>query len=512
MRKSIILFISLIIAGNGLSQDAKSVQGAFGAVTIDGKIWNQIALRPTVPIWKFGIALDLVFYIDADGNIHDDEWDFSDAEAIKNTIIDKVYYIRYGQKNDPVYFRVGALDRVNLGYGILVNNYTNAIEYPQVRKVGMDFRLKHKNFTAQGFINDFKENIGFSGVRVQTPVLAGIPIGISMVVDRNQYLGLKDSDGDGRPDIVDDFPDEKRWWLDSDNDGLADSDPLEWDIDGDGVTDTLDSNIPGWNTDPYVLDSLILRDPEPLNILKESDPIGAISFDVGYPVMAESKMSLSIYAQVAKLIGETIDPTADSTVSLGSGIIPLGLSGKFGPLRVNLEYRMKPKGNFEFGYWNRTYELERAAMMIDASDQALISTKERNLGRFGPQKGLFASAKVKIGGIFQWKASYQNLQGEMYSSETNDFEEETAQSFYTAFSINKAINRLKHATLFYEQKNVPNPFNFTYSESTIMGYKIGLELGSGMMLNYTFQRTFRLDNSGDLKPINISGIETSFNL
>jgi hypothetical protein len=78
----------------------KSVQGAFGAVTIDGKIWNQIALRPVLPFGKLSVALDLVIYIDQDGNIHDDEWDFSSGEKVKNAIIDKIYYIRYGSRWD----------------------------------------------------------------------------------------------------------------------------------------------------------------------------------------------------------------------------------------------------------------------------------------------------------------------------------------------------------------------------------------------------------------------------
>ena len=53
------------------SQDnmSRSLQGAFGAVTIDGKIWNQIALRPVIPIGKISVALDIVFYIDQDGNV-----------------------------------------------------------------------------------------------------------------------------------------------------------------------------------------------------------------------------------------------------------------------------------------------------------------------------------------------------------------------------------------------------------------------------------------------------------
>ena len=74
----------------------KSVRGAFGAVTIDGEIWNQIALRPVVPFGKLSIAFDFVLYVDQDGSIHDDEWDFSSGEKVKNTLIDKIYYIRYG--------------------------------------------------------------------------------------------------------------------------------------------------------------------------------------------------------------------------------------------------------------------------------------------------------------------------------------------------------------------------------------------------------------------------------
>ncbi|MBC8402512.1 MAG: hypothetical protein H8E14_13565, partial [Candidatus Marinimicrobia bacterium] len=96
----IVLLTLLILSTSGFAQDERSVRGAFGAVTIDGKIYNQIALRPVVPIWKFGIALDLVFYIDADGNLRKDEWDFSDGAAIKNTLIDKIYYIRFGKKSD----------------------------------------------------------------------------------------------------------------------------------------------------------------------------------------------------------------------------------------------------------------------------------------------------------------------------------------------------------------------------------------------------------------------------
>ena len=137
-RKSFLIIILAFIL-NGLLYAQVNNTGAVGSVTIDGKVWNQVAMRPVIPFGKWGLALDLVVYFDAKGNIHSDEWDFSSSNAIKNTLIDKIYYIRYGFPGDPLYGRIGALDDVDLGYGILVNDYSNTMLYPQDRKVGFNF-------------------------------------------------------------------------------------------------------------------------------------------------------------------------------------------------------------------------------------------------------------------------------------------------------------------------------------------------------------------------------------
>ena len=122
MRSSRNIFLGILIAIMSPVNSQIQNKGAVGAVTIDGKVWNQVAMRPVIPIGKWGIALDLVIYFDAEGNIHADEWDFSSANGIKNTLIDKIYYIRYGYPGDRIYGKIGALDRVNLGYGILVSD------------------------------------------------------------------------------------------------------------------------------------------------------------------------------------------------------------------------------------------------------------------------------------------------------------------------------------------------------------------------------------------------------
>ena len=157
--------------------------------------WNQIALRPIIPIGKVSISLDIVFYIDQNGNVYDKDW-ISNGKNVKNSIVDKIYYIRYGKKTDPFYFQVGALDNVTLGQGILVNGYSNTILYPQERKVG-DIKFELSGVKFYGFTNDFKENLGLTGFRLSKNIISGITIGGSLVVDRNQYLGLRDSDNDG---------------------------------------------------------------------------------------------------------------------------------------------------------------------------------------------------------------------------------------------------------------------------------------------------------------------------
>lgn len=529
MKRKII--ISILVASSLLFSQSK-MTGAFGTVTIDGKVWNQVALRPVTPIGKFNIAWDLVFYFDQDGNVYDENWDFSSGEKAKNTLIDKIYYISYGRRSDPLYFKIGALDRVDLGYGILVNGYSNAVQYPSVRNVGLDLSVKNKLGSAQGFINDFKQNIGLVGGRFRLPKLIPIPVAISIVVDRNQFLGLKDLDDDGVPDLVDHFPGNENYWLDSDGDGLADNHASEFDRDGDGFPDIYDIDvIHAWWDDlgesvgqdfsnEAYYDSLPDQEasllPEPLNVKTTPDRIGALAIDFGYPIVAQENMLITVYAQAAQMLGTTFHPGTGKSLDLGMGLVPLGIASNFGPATFNLEYRMIPNGQFEFSYWNRSYDLERATF-ITMNDSTRVMTKESKLGRYGEQKGFYAYLGMKIGSLLKAGASYQNLIGKNWDDSEADYVESENKSFLASLNLTKSISRLKFARLYYQQRNVPNPFDFKYTEGTIMGYKAGIEISSGLMLNYTFQRSFRdLDGDGDVdspnETINLTTIETSFAL
>ena len=68
------------------------------------------------------------------------------------------------------------------------------------------------------------------------------------------------------------------------------------------------------------------------------------------------------------------------------------------------------------------------------------------------------------------------------------------------------------AEAFYQQSNVLNPFDFSPSASTIVGYNVGIEVSSGVMLMYKARTTYisDLDNPGEFEPIESVQIETQF--
>ena len=76
-------------------------QGAIGSVTIDGKVWNQVAMRPVVPFGKWAVSLDLVIYFDAEGNVRTEGWDFSSSTASKTPS----FLIRFPPIRNPNSFR-----------------------------------------------------------------------------------------------------------------------------------------------------------------------------------------------------------------------------------------------------------------------------------------------------------------------------------------------------------------------------------------------------------------------
>ena len=121
---------------------------------------------------------------------------------------------------------------------------------------------------------------------------------------------------------------------------------------------------------------------------------------------------------------------------------------------------------------------------------------------------------MSVMNLFTLVTGYQNMQGEKWDKDSKEYKSgETNQTFLSTIAINSSlIPRVGKAEAYYQQSNVPNPFDFTPTASTIWGYNLGIDVSSGVMLIYKARTTYisDLENEGELIPVESFQIETQF--
>ena len=101
MKFLIIIFLNLLFSQdiNADPFSSGATTGSIGTVTINDEVYNQLSLRPEVPLGKLKVGLDIYFYFNDDG-IYWDSWNFTSMSAAYKTIVDKIYYLRWGEPDD----------------------------------------------------------------------------------------------------------------------------------------------------------------------------------------------------------------------------------------------------------------------------------------------------------------------------------------------------------------------------------------------------------------------------
>ena len=477
-----------------------------GSATIDGVLYNQLSLRPEIAFGKLGVGFDLVVYMDNEGNVRDDEWDIKNDPGL---LLDKILYVRWGKKTDPFWVKWGSMENVTLGYGGLLQNYSNMMEFPSVRRVGLNTGgnigpVGGAIFMAN--LKDFSRGGTLTGIRMQYTVSEDLPItiGLNFVTDPNMFSGLKDSDDDTYPDVFDDFPDNKAMWNDTDADGIPDPhdglDTSSWDIDADG--DNLYDYGVGIDT------SIILK-ATPFSLQDNKASATGLSFDIGYPVYQSDAFSITVYTEFNKLSFPAIISTDSSFIRKersGTGIsIPGIRSSIFGILNLSMEFRLI-NGSYVPQFFDQAYDLNRV-LTSTMNDQTIIRTKDMfvfdDYNDSTSSMGLFGSAGLSLFNLIDFSASYANMK-----ADTTEL-----KSFSTYLNLNtENIPKVSKAMAYYQRNNEDNPFDFANpSENTILGYVLGYELSKGVSLIWDFRQFYRDDGTGTLVPIQQTTIETAFN-
>ncbi len=151
-----------------------------------------LRLQPELAFGKIGVGLDIpIMFSLEDGSFRSEE--FKDGIGILRMI----QYFRYGRKRrDPFYIKIGTLRRSYLGFGGLLNNYTNSPSFER-RKVGIEFDINfnEKMFGIEGLYSDIN-GVNLVAVRPYVrpfakslaPIINTFEVGVGVVHDRTQRV------------------------------------------------------------------------------------------------------------------------------------------------------------------------------------------------------------------------------------------------------------------------------------------------------------------------------------
>jgi len=186
---------------------AMDQQSSFGALLgytdIGGQKYMGMRIQPEFALGKLGFGLDIPLLFSLEGNgIRTEEFE-SGVGWLR-----MIRYVRWGvKKRDPVYIKVGDLTGEWIGYGILLDNYTNSISFEK-RKMGASWDILIKNMVGiEGLYSDFDAgSFNLFAIRpyvkpfgrTRIPIVRTTDFGFTYLTDRDQTFietDLKDDDG-----------------------------------------------------------------------------------------------------------------------------------------------------------------------------------------------------------------------------------------------------------------------------------------------------------------------------
>jgi hypothetical protein len=177
-------------------------QSSFGALLgytdIGGEKFVGMRIQPEFVFGKLGFGLDIPFLFSVpDFKLRTDE--YKDGVGLLRMI----RYVSWGvKKRDPIYIRFGDLSDSYIGYGILLDNYTNSISFEK-RKMGLSWDILVKNLVGvEGLYSDldftspnllalrpYVKPLG----RTSIPVAKTLDIGFTFITDHDQTYLQTDS-------------------------------------------------------------------------------------------------------------------------------------------------------------------------------------------------------------------------------------------------------------------------------------------------------------------------------
>jgi len=173
-----------------MGRSSAYVPMGFGATFIDGEAYYLVCFTPEVAFGQLGVGLDLNLRFNTQGKLRMGDYvHFEDYLRI-------IRYVRWAQKGDPLYVRVGQLDYSLLGHGSIIYDYRNSASY-DMRRTGIELDLNWEKFGLESIYSDITGR-GLLGLRgyvkplkflslAKIPVINNFEVGATYARDLNQY-------------------------------------------------------------------------------------------------------------------------------------------------------------------------------------------------------------------------------------------------------------------------------------------------------------------------------------
>jgi hypothetical protein len=184
-----------------------------GAITISGVTYSKVVIQPTFKLGplKMALYLPVIYtgdmfnprdYYKPEGN---DEWSFgtdqgSDPLAVgldaARDVLLKIRYVEWGSQRDPFFFKIGNLNDITIGHGLIMRDFANDADFPTVRRVGVNLGIDAKGFGFEAMVNDAAAPEIFGGRLYIRPIpFIKFAIGASGLVDWNPAKDYPDGLG-----------------------------------------------------------------------------------------------------------------------------------------------------------------------------------------------------------------------------------------------------------------------------------------------------------------------------
>jgi len=164
-----------------------SIKASFGLTKIGDQTFAGFRFQPDFSFGKVGFGLDVPVQI----NIETKEFRTDEFKGGIETIRMIRYFSLGKKKVDAIYVKAGDLTGATLGYGTLINNYTNSPSF-EARKWGINIDLNYKGFIGAEAIYSDINGFNLLGVRpyirplrlTSVPILKTLEFGGSFVTDK----------------------------------------------------------------------------------------------------------------------------------------------------------------------------------------------------------------------------------------------------------------------------------------------------------------------------------------